>query len=380
MAEIKLEALKKDFDEVHALRNLDLTIRDHEFLVLLGPSGCGKTTLLRIIAGIEKPTEGHVYFDGEDMEGVEPMHRNVAMVFQNFGLYPHLNVFKNIAFPLQSMKWKPDAIEAKVNETAARLDITHILNRKPRQLSGGQKQRTALARAMVRDPVVFLFDEPLSNLDPKMRLEIRDLIAELHRSLKTTFVYVTHDQGEAMQLADRIVVMEEGVIRQIGTPSEIYNEPNSVYVAGFVGNPQMNFYAARITDRNGKCIVKIMGTEFDVPPSLVREDYYRNESGKKVIAAVRPEDFRLIPDTEASAHSCFEAKVRKVVTMGAGLHTELEADGLVFTAVFQNHTEIEEGGSVRIYLDPARIHLFDAESKETVRTAGKPEVTSNGAV
>ena len=213
-----------------------------------------------------------------------------------------------------------------------------------------------------------------------MRLEIRDLIAELHRSLKTTFVYVTHDQGEAMQLADRIVVMEEGVIRQIGTPSEIYNEPNSVYVAGFVGNPQMNFYAARITDRNGKCIVKFMGTEFDVPPSLVWEDYYRNESGKKVIAAVRPEDFRLIPDTEASAHSCFEAKVRKVVTMGAGLHTELEADGLVFTAVFQNHTEIEEGGSVRVYLDPARIHLFDAESKETVRTAGKPEVASNGAV
>ena len=349
-------------------------------MVLLGPSGCGKTTMLRIIAGIEKPTDGHVYFNGEDMDGIEPMHRNVAMVFQNFGLYPHLNVFKNIAFPLQSLKWKPDAIEAKVKETAERLDITHILNRKPRQLSGGQKQRTALARAMVRDPAVFLFDEPLSNLDPKMRVEIRDLIAELHRSLKTTFVYVTHDQGEAMQLADRIVVMEEGMIRQIGTPAEIYNEPNSVYVAGFVGNPQMNFYAARMSDIDGNCVVKFMGTEFTVPKALIPEEQYRNESGKKIIAAVRPEDFRLIPDTEDAATHHFEAGVRKIVTMGAGLYTELEADGVVFTAVFQNHTEIAEGSSVTVYLDPSRIHLFDAESKQSVRTIARPEVTSDGTL
>ncbi len=380
MAEIRLEALKKDFDEVHALRSLDLVIRDHEFMVLLGPSGCGKTTLLRLIAGIEKPTDGRVCFDGEDMNGIEPMHRNVAMVFQNFGLYPHLNVFKNIAFPLQSLKWKPDAIEAKVKETAERLDITHILNRKPRQLSGGQKQRTALARAMVRDPAVFLFDEPLSNLDPKMRVEIRDLIAELHRSLKTTFVYVTHDQGEAMQLADRIVVMEEGMIRQIGTPAEIYNEPNSVYVAGFVGNPQMNFYAARMSDRDGECVVKFMGTEFTVPKSLIPEEQYRNESGKKIIAAVRPEDFRLIPDTEEAAKYHFEAAVRKIVTMGAGLYTELEAGGVVFTAVFQNHTEIAEGSTVTVHLDPSRIHLFDSESKLSVRTLARPEVTSDGTL
>ncbi|MBR4768385.1 MAG: ABC transporter ATP-binding protein [Lachnospiraceae bacterium] len=366
MAGVRLENVLKKFDDVVALKNIDLEIRDHEFLVLLGPSGCGKTTILKLIAGTEKPDEGNVYFNEENVSGVDPMKRNVAMVFQNFGLYPHLNVYKNMAFPLETKKMKKDEIRKIVEDTAAKLDITHILNRKPRQLSGGQKQRTALGRAMVRDPQVFLFDEPLSNLDPKMRLEIRDLIADLHKSLNTTFVYVTHDQGEAMQLADRIVVMEEGVIRQIGTPSEIYNHPNCVYVASFVGAPQINFYASRLYDRDGQPFVTIMGTDFAIPKKRLEESYYRNANGNRIIAAIRPEDFRLMPEREDLSGSYVEAAVSKFVPMGAGIHVEAMIRDICFTAVLPNHTEVTVGQTMKLFVDPECIHLFDPDTKESV--------------
>ncbi|MBR5739291.1 MAG: ABC transporter ATP-binding protein [Lachnospiraceae bacterium] len=334
--------------------------------MLLGPSGCGKTTILKLIAGTEKPTSGAVFFNDEDMDGIDPMHRNVAMVFQNFGLYPHLNVYKNMAFPLETRKMKKEEIRRIVEETVAQLDISHILNRKPRQLSGGQKQRVALGRAMVRDPQVFLFDEPLSNLDPKMRLEIRDLIAELHRRLQTTFVSVTHDQGEAMQLADRIVVMEEGVIRQTGTPADIYDNPNCVYVAGFVGAPQINFYASRLYDRGTCGAVTVMGSEFLVPASRLPESVFRGANGKRIIAAIRPEDFRLQPSAPENEAFFVTAKVRKVVPMGAGLHVEAQCGDIVFMAVLPNHTEVEPGDDLRLFVNPVRIHLFDAETKESV--------------
>ena len=366
MAEIRLEGLVKDYDEVKALKKIDLTVDDHEFIVLLGPSGCGKTTILKLIAGTEKPTEGTVYFDGEDMDGIEPMKRNVAMVFQNFGLYPHLTVFKNIAFPLETKKMKKEEIRVQVEATAAKLDITHILNRKPRQLSGGQKQRTALARAMVRNPRVFLFDEPLSNLDPKMRLEIRDLIAGLHESLGTTFVYVTHDQGEAMQLADRIVVMEEGSIRQIGTPADIYNNPNSVYVAGFVGNPQMNFFASRMYDRGEEGAVTVMGKEFRIPAKRLPETVFHGASGAKIISGIRPEDFRLLPERPDLEDAFIEAEIGKLVPMGSGVHAEAKCGNTVFLAVLPNHTPVAVGDTVKLYVDPVCIHLFDPETKASV--------------
>ena len=366
MAEITLQNLSKDYKEVKALRSVDLTIRDKEFLVILGPSGCGKTTILRLISGIEKPSEGAVLFDGEDMDGIDPMHRNVAMVFQNYGLYPHLNVFKNIAFPLETKKMKKDEIRKIVEETAAELDISHILNRKPRELSGGQKQRVALARAMVRHPSVFLFDEPLSNLDPKMRLEIRDLIANLHQKLDTTFVYVTHDQSEAMQLADRIVVMSQGSIRQIGTPKEIYDDPNSVYVAQFVGAPQINFFASRLYDREDGPAVTVMGKEISVPVDKLAKEEYEDRSGRKVISAIRPEDFRIAPKENVKNPAFYDTIIRKVVPMGAGIHIEAEYESIVFTAVLQNHTDVAPGSTVRLYVDPACIRLFDGETEASI--------------
>lgn len=367
LASIKLENITKKFgEEVTALKEVDLEVRDHEFIVLLGPSGCGKTTLLRLIAGLDAPTEGIVYFNEEDMTGVEPMKRNVAMVFQNYGLYPHLNVFKNIAFPLQTRKMKVDEIKVQVEAVAEKLDIKHILNRKPRQLSGGQKQRVALARAMVRDPSVFLFDEPLSNLDARMRLEIRDLIQQLHKDLETTFVYVTHDQGEAMQLADRIVVMEQGVIRQTGTPQEVYNNPNCVYVGGFIGNPQMNFFAGRITDQDGVCMLNVNGHELRIPEKRLLREQYEGASGKKVIVGIRPEDFRLLPWSEEYKDCYASVHVNKVVPMGSGLHAEVEDQSLTFTAVLQNHTDVNPGETIKLYVNPENIHLFDAVTQDAL--------------
>ena len=247
MAEIQLSGVSMVYPNgTQALKQVDLTVSDHEFIVLLGPSGCGKSTLLRLIAGLEKPTEGTLRFDGEDVSTLEPMKRNVAMVFQSFALYPHLTVYKNMAFPLKSMKLPQEEIKRRVEAAAKILDIDYLLNRRPRVLSGGQRQRVALGRAMVREPVVFLLDEPLSNLDAKMRTELRDQIIRLHERLKTTFVYVTHDQAEAMQMGDRLAIMDMGRIVQTGTPQEIYDHPNSVYVAGFVGAPKINFFASHL--------------------------------------------------------------------------------------------------------------------------------------
>ena len=260
MAEIQLSGVSMVYPNgTQALKQVDLTVPDHEFIVLLGPSGCGKSTLLRLIAGLEKPTEGTLRFDGEDVSTLEPMKRNVAMVFQSFALYPHLTVYKNMAFPLKSMKLPQEEIKRRVEAAAKILDIDYLLNRRPRVLSGGQRQRVALGRAMVREPVVFLLDEPLSNLDAKMRTELRDQIIRLHERLKTTFVYVTHDQAEAMQMGDRLAIMDMGRIVQTGTPQEIYDHPNSVYVAGFVGAPKINFFASHLRRGETGWSIRLLG-------------------------------------------------------------------------------------------------------------------------
>lgn len=368
MAGIRLENLSMVYEKgnVQALKDIELAIKDHEFLVLLGPSGCGKSTMLRIIAGLVTETGGKVYFDEQDMTGLDARERNVAMVFQSYALYPHLNVFKNIAFPLGSIRgMKKEEIQRKVEEVAEILDITSILNRRPRELSGGQRQRVALGRAMVRNPAVFLLDEPLSNLDTKMRAELRDVIAEVHRKTGTTFVYVTHDQSEAMQLGERIAVMENGVIRQVGNPQEVYNRPNCVYVAAFVGSPRMNFFAARFVIKEGKTFVRVMGHELLLPEGSVSAEDARVTNEGKVIAGIRPEDVKLTagdPETDVT----FRARVEKLVPMGAGLHAELSSKGTPFLAVFMNHTELSVGEELELHIDSRLIHLFDPETEERI--------------
>ena len=372
MAEIRLENLYFEYPSndkkapgTKALKGVNLTVQDQEFLVLLGPSGCGKSTMLRLIAGLEKPTEGAVYFDGKDVSDVEPMKRNVSMVFQTFALYPHLNVYKNMAFPLSSMKLPVAEIKRRVEKTAKILDIEHILNRRPRALSGGQRQRVALGRAMVREPVVFLLDEPLSNLDAKMRQELRDEILHLHRELTTTFVYVTHDQAEAMQMGNRLVVMNEGVILQVGAPQEVYADPNCVFVAGFVGSPKMNFYAARLNRTENGWAVKVMGTEVLIPQSrlpLTQEGLTQNQ---KVIVGIRPEDFRA--ESEETLNGVlFEANATHIVPMGAGLHVQALCGDHKFLCVLQNNELVSEGDSLRLRLDPERVHIFDGESQKAL--------------
>lgn len=369
MAKIELKNVTMDYGKgIKGLDNVDLTINDHEFLVLLGPSGCGKSTMLRVIAGLLHQTDGQVLFDDQDVTGLDARERNVSMVFQNYALYPHLNVFKNIAFPLGNIKKiTKEEITARVEEVAKVLDIEDILNRRPRELSGGQRQRVALGRAMVRNPVVFLFDEPLSNLDTAMRQELREVIADLHRRLNTTFVYVTHDQAEAMRLGDRVAVMDEGKIIQLGNPQEVYNEPNCVYSAGFVGSPKMNFFASRFIKKEANWAVKIMGNEFGIPTGRVPfpGDDPAVSDGGRVISGIRPEDLRLEP-VEGAADVSFAANVVKTVPMGAGLHAELETNGTHFMAVFQNHTDVAAGSEVTLHVDPTTIHLFDPETEKTL--------------
>ena len=362
MAEITLKQVSKTYDNgTKALKNIDLCVSDHEFLVLLGPSGCGKSTMLRVIAGLEPVTEGKVYFDDKDVTDLTARDRNVSMVFQNFALYPHLNVYKNIAFPLKSMHMKPDEIKARVEKTAEILDITHVLNRRPRVLSGGQRQRVALGRAMVREPVVFLLDEPLSNLDMKMRTELRDEIIKLHKQLQTTFIYVTHDQAEAMHMGSRIVVMNDGVIAQSGTPQQVYNYPDNIYVAGFIGSPKMNFFASRLRSTETGWAVQLMGKTIPIPAPRLPADTAGLENGMKVVAGVRPEDFRV-----ESGDCIVEGEVRRVAPMGAGLHVELISEGRKFLAVLQNHTSVDPGTVLKLGIDSWTVHVFDAETEKNL--------------
>ena len=345
-----------------ALKQVDLTVPDHEFIVLLGPSGCGKSTLLRLIAGLEKPSEGTLRFDGEDVSMLEPMKRNVAMVFQSFALYPHLTVYKNMAFPLKSMKLPQEEIKRRVEAAAKILDIDYLLNRRPRVLSGGQRQRVALGRAMVREPVVFLLDEPLSNLDAKMRTELRDQIIRLHERLKTTFVYVTHDQAEAMQMGDRLAIMDMGRIVQTGTPQEIYDHPNSVYVAGFVGAPKINFFASHLRRGETGWSIRLLGKTLELPAQRLPLDTAGAEDGMRVILGVRPEDFRL----DTSSEPMLQAEALNVLPMGAGLHVQLRCGEVRFLIVLTNHSGVQPGDTLALRVDPWNIQVFDAQTERNL--------------
>ena len=364
MAQITLKQVSKTYDNgVKALQNIDFTVTDHDFLVLLGPSGCGKSTLLRIVAGLETVTEGQVFFDDTDVTDKQARDRNVSMVFQNFALYPHLNVYKNIAFPLKSKKVPKEEIKRRVETTAEILDITHVLNRRPKHLSGGQRQRVALGRAMVREPVVFLLDEPLSNLDAAMRVELRDEIMKLHDRLQTTFIYVTHDQAEAMHMGSRVAVMKDGMIVQTGTPQEVYNYPIDMYVGGFIGSPKMNFFASRLRRTEEGWSAQLMGKMIPIPPQRLSPDTQGLENGQKVILGIRPEEFHVCSPEDPLA---LAATAKQMVPMGAGLHVEAESQGYKFLTVLMNHTEIAAGSTLHLQANPWCIHVFDADSQKNL--------------
>jgi multiple sugar transport system ATP-binding protein len=339
--EVKLTGVGKSFGETSVLRDVDLEIRPGEFFSLLGPSGSGKTTTLRIIAGLETASDGHVHLDGADATLLPPGDRDVAMVFQSYALYPHMTVFDNIAFPLKMIRTPPGEIAAAVQEAAARVRIGHLLERRPGQLSGGQQQRCALARAIVRKPALFLLDEPLSNLDAKLRIETRVELKRLQRSLDVTAVYVTHDQEEAMSLSDRMAIFMDGRIVQIGTPEEVFSRPATVEVAAFLGNPPMNVLPARLA--GGRATVG--GAAFELPQLAAL-------GSREVTLGVRPSDVAL----DAAG---VPATVTLCELLGEDVIVDLDLGGQLLRAKTPGRTRLAEGAQVHVQIDPGRLHVFD---------------------
>src|SRR5580658_10830572 len=314
MAEVVLQNLNKNFDEVYAVKDVNLSIRDKEFMVLVGPSGCGKTTTLRMVAGLESISSGRILIDDKVINELPPMDRDIAMVFQNYALYPHMSVYDNMAFGLKMRKFDKAEIAKRVHEAADILGIEQLLKRKPRQLSGGQRQRVALGRAIVRHPQVFLFDEPLSNLDAKLRVQMRVELKKLHERLGTTAIYVTHDQVEAMTLGDRVVVMKDGLVQQVGDPMELYNEPANRFVAGFIGSPAMNFAGIRVAAENGSLWAESEGIRIKVPePIRPRLAPY---AGKEATLGIRPEDLHIAGDGDPKELT-FDVAVEVVERLGS---------------------------------------------------------------
>lgn len=363
MARIQFNGITKNYaGGVVAVDKLDLEIKDREFLVLLGPSGCGKSTTLNMIAGLEDPTSGALLFDDLDVTFLPPHKRDVAMVFQSYALYPHKNVYENIAFGLRMRKVANDEIERRVRDAARKLEIEHLLERRPGQLSGGQRQRVALGRAMVREPSVFLMDEPLSNLDAALRISMRAEIKHLHAAMGTTFVYVTHDQAEALTLADRIVVMQHGVVQQIGTPDEIYEKPANMFVASFLGSPPINYLHGNLV-QNGDVVGFVNDdVRFDLDAATVARLQSRSD---KVVIGIRPEDV----DTSAQTGALLEGLIDSVLPVGSDRFLGLKMNG---TAVFirvGKEARHREGERIRFAPVPERMHIFDAASGKNLAAA-----------
>ena len=345
---------------VVAVQEFNLDIADKEFIVLVGPSGCGKSTTLRMIAGLEEISDGELYIDGKLMNDVAPKDRDIAMVFQNYALYPHMTVYENMAFSLKLRKEKKDVIDKKVREAAEILDITQYLDRKPKALSGGQRQRVAIGRAIVRDPAVFLMDEPLSNLDAKLRNQMRAEIIKLRERINTTFIYVTHDQTEAMTLGDRIVIMRDGYIQQIGTPQEVFNNPRNLFVAGFIGTPQMNFFDARLTKEQGKYFVELGGTKVELCEEKQARLAANNVEPQEVTLGVRPEHTTL-------GDTGIVAKVDVSEMMGSSVHLHVTAEGrdvIIIVPTLEMKGNYGIGDTVHFSFEGNVAHVF---SKETER-------------
>jgi multiple sugar transport system ATP-binding protein len=352
MAGVVVRDVEKAFGSTRVIHGINIDIADGEFVVLVGPSGCGKSTLLRMIAGLEEITSGSIWIGGKQVNNLPPKDRDVAMVFQNYALYPHMTVRENMAFSLRLRKAEPAMTAERVKKAAAILNLEPYLDRYPRQLSGGQRQRVAMGRAIVRDPQVFLFDEPLSNLDAKLRVQMRTEIKALHQRLKTTTVYVTHDQIEAMTMADRIVVMHDGIVEQIGTPLELYDNPANMFVAGFIGSPAMNFIPGVVKRANGMGYV-----ETEAGARLPQPDAGAAPPERKVVFGIRPEHLSLADGDES-----VPAQVQVVEPTGAETQVYAELAGTQITAVFTERHEFRPGDRIMLRPRPETIHLFDAES------------------
>lgn len=366
MASIIFKNVVKTFDgKVTVIPNLNLEIKDKEFVILVGPSGCGKSTTLRMIAGLEDVTDGELYIGDRVVNSVPPKERDIAMVFQSYALYPHLSVYKNMAFSLKLRKTDKKIIDEKVREAARILDIEKYLNRKPRALSGGQRQRVALGRAMVREPSVFLLDEPLSNLDAKLRTEMRSQIAKLHKELQTTFVYVTHDQTEAMTMADRIVVMKDGVIQQADTPQTLYNHPQNVFVAGFIGSPQMNFINAVIKANGENVYICFENVKMPAPERMINA--LKEYNGRGVILGIRSEDFKSSAEFKNSDGSnAVSITVKSSEMLGAEINIFSEIAGSRLVARVSSNTAADDGERVLLYINTDKIHIFDTETESLI--------------
>jgi len=368
MAGITLKNIYKVYPgDVTAVNDFSLEIEDKEFIILVGPSGCGKSTTLRMIAGLEEITKGELYIGDRLVNDVEPKSRDIAMVFQNYALYPHMSVRKNMAFGLKLRKTPKDEIERKVNEAAKILDIEYLLDRKPKALSGGQRQRVALGRAMVRNPAVFLLDEPLSNLDAKLRTSMRTELTKLHKRLQTTFVYVTHDQVEAMTMGDRIVIMHDGFIQQVDTPQNLYDNPCNLFVAGFIGTPPMNFMNGEVRKIADRYVVHVGESDMPLLPSRFSPEKIASYEGKAVVVGIRPENLHLEPvymDQPTSGVITVNVELAELMGSEIYVYAKHEKDNII--AKVPPHTKVEAGEAMQIAVDCNKLHLFDKETQNVI--------------
>jgi multiple sugar transport system ATP-binding protein len=370
MARIKFERVSKRYPNgFTALENLDLDIQDKEFLVLLGPSGCGKSTTLNMIAGLEDVSEGNLFFDSTVMNTVPPHRRDVAMVFQSYALYPHKSVYENIAFGLRMRKHPKDEIDQRVRDAARRLEIESLLERRPNQLSGGQRQRVALGRAMVRQPSVFLMDEPLSNLDATLRISMRAELKQLHQAMQTTFVYVTHDQAEALTLADRIVVMKEGVVQQIGSPDQIYEQPRNMFVASFLGNPPINYLDGQLEVDNGAVTFKRGGLSLLIPLQLAQK--LTAFAGREVTIGIRAED--VSEHSAPPAGQALSGRITSVLPVGSDNFLEIEIEGKQLFFRVGKEVHHKDGDNAVLAVNVNRLHVFDKQGGQSLLWPKVPE-------
>jgi multiple sugar transport system ATP-binding protein len=359
MAKVELKGISKVYEgNVRAVENANIVVEDKEFVVLVGPSGCGKSTTLRMVAGLEDISEGELYIDGELMNDVPPKDRNIAMVFQNYALYPHMSVYENMAFGLRIKKVPKDEIDRRVKDAAKILDIEKFLDRKPKALSGGQRQRVAVGRAIVRNPKVFLFDEPLSNLDAKLRVQMRAELSGLHLRLNATMIYVTHDQVEAMTMASKIVVMKDGLVQQIGSPLYLYNNPVNKFVAGFIGSPPMNFLTVKVLEEGGS-IVLDEGT-FKIKPDASHLEHIKKYVGKEIYFGIRPEDMNY---TGSGGENSFSVKVTVVEPLGADIHLWLTTGTQPLVARTEPHHEFKVGDTVKFIPRMDKARYFEKEQE-----------------
>ncbi|RKL68515.1 sugar ABC transporter ATP-binding protein [Salipaludibacillus neizhouensis] len=363
MADIKFDSIYKIYDgDVQAVTDFKLDVEDKEFIVFVGPSGCGKSTTLRMVAGLEDISRGSLYIGEDKVNDVAPKDRNIAMVFQNYALYPHMNVYENMAFGLKLRKFKKEDIDKRVRDAAQILGLTEMLDRKPKAMSGGQRQRVALGRAIVRNPKVFLMDEPLSNLDAKLRVQMRAEITKLHKRLQTTTIYVTHDQTEAMTMATRMVVMKDGFIQQVGVPKQIYDYPDNVFVGGFIGSPSMNFLTGKLKDGNF-----YLG-EFPVKVPVGKLKSLEKYNNKELILGIRPEDIHDEPVfLDATENSQFTATIDVAELMGAESFLYSKVEDQDFIARVDSRTDVTSGNEMKLAFDMNKCHFFDPETEQRIK-------------